>query len=121
MDVRKYDLERDMSESKAVIALLEDKDTAVEFYSALCNVDWVRVTQIPEDEQIIDALKGTNSGEWSCSWRYAGGLIAKIRSDHYNVEEDYMSFYCRGNEGKVSDLVRESLAELGWKPITYDV
>jgi hypothetical protein len=114
-------MEHDMASSRAIIKLLEDSDTAAQFYSALCNVEWVRISKIPEDEQIIDALMGVDRSEWSCSWRYAGGLIAQIRTLNYNLHEDYMDFYCCGNEGHVSELVREALAELGWKPITNDV
>lgn len=50
---------------------------------------------------------------YSCSWRYAGGLVAEIRDQG----EDYMDFYCSGNEGEVDECVAEDLASLGWIPL----
>lgn len=120
MDVGKYNLEKDMKNSKEIISLLMDKAIALEFYSALCNVEWQQIDNIPDDEKIIDALMGVQSDIWSCSWRYAGGLIAQIRSDNYNVNENYMDFYCHGSEGSISDLVRTTLKQLGWEPIDDD-
>jgi hypothetical protein len=66
---------------------------AGQVYSALCNVNW------------------THEGgtRYSCSWRYAGGLVAEIRG----VGEDYLDFYCGGREGHVSDLVSAAMHERG--------
>ena len=52
------------------------------------------------------------SPDWiySCSWRYAGGMIAEIR----DVGEDYLDFYCSGNESIVDDEIREDLEKIGW-------
>ena len=52
---------------------------------------------------------------FSCSWRYAGGLIAQIRSKG----ENYLDFYCSGNEGKVSEEIKKDLNEMGWKHFQY--
>jgi len=74
---------------------LADKEYAVDMYSALCNMRW----------------KNKSTGEiYSCSWRYAGGLIADIR----DVGENYMDFYCSGNEGHVSESIETDLNNLGW-------
>jgi hypothetical protein len=60
-----------------------------------------------------------NNEEWSCSWRYAGGIVADIR----NVGEDYLDFYCSGigsdiegyvGESFVTDEIRSDLLDLGW-------
>lgn len=73
-------------------------------YAALCNVVW----QCTPTEQ-----------EYSCSWRYAGGLVAEI----VGAGEDYMDYYCsgyhKGNvpEGKVTAEVAKALADYGWRPI----
>ena len=62
--------------------------------------------------------------EWSCSWRYAGGIVADIR----NIEEDYLDFYCSGigsnhedyvGESFVTDEIREDLLKLGWTITEY--
>jgi hypothetical protein len=51
---------------------------------------------------------------WSCSWRYAGGIVADIEGSG-----DYMDYYAGGNEGIVSDEVRIDLLNLGWEPLEY--
>ena len=75
---------------------------------------------IPDDERIINRLKGIEEELWHCSWRHAGGIIAEIRSKHYNTNEDYMNFYCSGNEETITDLVRDCFEKMGWKPRPYD-
>lgn len=115
MDVD-FDLEEDMSKDEGIISLLRHREIACEFYAALCNMKWVRIVEIPEDQQIIDKLKGENRKEWSCTWRYAGGIIADIRNTAYNVHENYLDFYCSGNEGHVSPTVKRQFERLGWAP-----
>jgi hypothetical protein len=60
-----------------------------------------------------------NDEEWSCSWRYAGGVLADIR----NVGESYIDWYCSGigsshdgyvGESCITDEIRSDLLELGW-------
>ena len=60
-----------------------------------------------------------NNEEWSCSWRYAGGIVADLR----DIGEDYMDFYCSGigsshdgyvGESFVTDEIRSDLLDLGW-------
>jgi hypothetical protein len=63
--------------------------------------------------------------EWSCSWRYAGGIIADLRSKG----EDYMDWYCSGIGGLNQNYVEESivteeitldLMKLGWTVKPYE-
>lgn len=70
---------------------------ADELYCSLCNVDWVH----------------DDGAKWSCTWRYAGGVVADLR----NVGEDYIDFYCSpsGAEGTISDRVAEAMRDLGWR------
>lgn len=120
MDVSDNNLENELRKDAIVIALLKDKEIATDFYRALCNVDWLKKMQMPEDERIIQKLlTGTDKGMWSCSWRRAGRIIAEIRSEHYNVNEDYMDFYCAGDEGIVKPIVKECLERMGWEPRVY--
>lgn len=105
-------LEVEMANDPVVIGYLEDYGTAIAFYSALCNRRWMAKPQ-PEDEAIINRLKGEPEF-WSCTWRYAGGIIADIRNKHYNRTEDYSNFYCTGNEGMVSNFVAECFGRMGW-------
>ena len=60
-----------------------------------------------------------NDEEWSCSWRYAGGVVADIR----NVGESYIDWYCSGigsshdgyvGESCITDEIRSDLLDLGW-------
>lgn len=80
----------------------EDKTFAQECYAALCNMRW----RACKDLNLV----------YSCSWRYAGGLIASLRGKG----EDYLHWYCSGigdggvPEGEVTPRVREALNELGW-------
>jgi hypothetical protein len=61
--------------------------------------------------------------EWTCSWRYAGGLVSQI-----NFNNDYMDYYCSGisnrngfvAEGFVTDEIKLDLIKLGWTIKPYD-
>jgi hypothetical protein len=80
-------------------AMKQDRALAVEVYAALCNVEW-----------------GHEDGSrFSCTWRAAGELVAEIRTGK-SGDEDYLTWYCSGSEGHVSEQVRDPLAALGWKP-----
>jgi len=57
-------------------------------YANLCNLVWYDYIN---DEVISE------------SWRGAGGFVAGIR----NLGEDYMDFYCSGNEGQVDKEIEE--------------
>ena len=90
------DLEQDLY-GTPVEYKVRDNMYAARLYCALCNVDWVA----EEDEDDV----------WACSWRYAGGLVAKLRGKG----EGYMEFYCSGHEGIVDPEIEEDLNNLGWK------
>ena len=65
---------------------LIDDNYAQALYASLCNIRWIH----------------RKSGEvYSCTWRYAGGLVAELREK----EEGYLHFYCSGNEGKIREDV----------------
>lgn len=71
------------------------------FYAALCNMQWKKV--------------GTDY-VYSCSWRYAGGLVASMRYQG----ENYLDFYCSGREGKVSRDIKKDLNNLEYIPVPYE-
>ena len=54
--------------------------------------------------------------KWSCSWRYAGGIIAHMRR-----EGDYIDWYCAGDEGTVTGEIKEDFKQLGWTIPTIDI
>jgi hypothetical protein len=68
-----------------------------QLYAALCNVTWIH---------------SDTGSEYSCSWRYAGGIVSTMS---YSID-DYMRYYSSGNEGTVSDDVLTELDTLGWEP-----
>jgi hypothetical protein len=108
---------------------------AQNLYAAMCNNEFLEL-------EVMPILK---NDMWSCSWRYAGGIIADMCQ-----EGDYIDWYCSGTnawdnvspeefekldedakiryleskkfvgEGYVTDEVREDLLKLGWKVIEDD-
>jgi hypothetical protein len=110
-------MEYDLRISELMLNKVRASDTyAQNLYAALCNNNFQRLDVLP-------ILKGET---WSCSWRYAGGIIADMRQ-----EGDYIDWYCSGigsglgngdedgtkgyvGEGRVTDEIREDLKTLGW-------
>ena len=109
---------------------------AQNLYAALCNNEFQRNDMWP----ILAGHK------WSCSWRYAGGIVADMQD-----KGDYLDWYCSGikatvsdtefsamrlddqerylyiknnyvGEGHVTDEIRDDLLKLGWAvlPSDYD-
>jgi len=69
--------------------------------------------------QKLDVIEVLKENTWSCSWRYAGGIVAHMRG-----EGDYIDWYCSGirdpddsgyvPEGCITDEIRSDLQKLGW-------
>ena len=103
----KENLELDLLKSEYIVQKCVNDNYAQNLYAALCNNRFFR-----------------NNQEWTCSWRYSGGLVADLR----NFGEDYMDWYCSGisdhpelmSEGCVSDEIRKDLLSLGWTIEPYD-
>jgi hypothetical protein len=105
-----------------------DRVYAQNLYAALCNNEFIK-------NEVWTILLDKS---WSCSWRYAGGIVANIRQ-----EGDYIDWYCTGSyntpldqveliqlnleeqmiykesqayvgEGCVTDEIRQDLFKLGW-------
>lgn len=70
---------------------IKDYDFAQKIYANLCNLVW------------YDYVNGEVI---TFSWRSSGGFVAGIRQ----LGEDYMDFYCSGNEGEIDDEI-ENLFE----------
>ena len=113
-------LEHDLKSTEWLCTKVRDDHRyAQNLYAALCNNDFQKQT-------VIGILRGDR---WSCSWRYAGGIVADI----CDQGGDYLDFYCSGamggdpdsyetmsrggwvSEGGVTDAVRRDLAAIKWR------
>lgn len=126
---QKNNLEYDLRSTDWILAKARGSESyAQNLYAALCNNSFVR-------NDVWPILKKET---WSCSWRYAGGIIADMRE-----QGDYIDWYCSGirgdvtdeeynqmtkseqenyllmkntfvGEGRVTDEIQEDLLRLGW-------
>jgi hypothetical protein len=116
------DLEEDMYLSEWFRNKIRaSKSFSQNLYAALCNNEFQKL-------EVVPILKEET---WACSWRSAGGIVARIRK-----ESDYMDWYCSGihafssdqedsyyvqnkyvPEGTITDEIREDLQKLGWVPL----
>lgn len=130
---RKYNLEHDLRSTQWICAKAKAREEyAQNLYAAMCNNNFQKLDVWP-------LLKGQT---WSCSWRYAGGIVADMRESG-----DYMDWYCTGitmdmaseddlaqmskqerdkydwyqanfvGESTVTHEVQEDLKKLGWTVI----
>ena len=98
------DLERDLLNCQFIKDKIRSEDGYAErFYDALCNTKWYH-------DSVIHGT-GTEDDAWSCSWRYAGSLVATLRA----CGEDYLNYYCSGSEGSVAPDIVIDLKQLGWR------
>jgi hypothetical protein len=95
----KSDLELDLFKTQYIAEKCKDINYAIDLYGALCNNRFFK-----------------NDEEWTCSWRQAGGIVADLR----NIGEDYMDFYCSGNESVVTPEISNDLLSLGWSIKPYE-
>lgn len=126
-----HNLERDMKDAKWFVDKVRASEGyAQNVYAALCNNAFQKLEVMPVLRDEV----------WSCTWRYAGGVVADIR-----CEGDYMNWYCSGirdtglynedsltmplteeqmaymeitkkfvAESIITEEVREDLKQLGW-------
>jgi hypothetical protein len=127
---QKHNLEFDLRVTDWMVAKVRDSRVyAQNLYAALCNNEF-------QKQEVWPILKDQ---VWSCSWRYAGGIVADMQG-----QGDYIDWYCSGirditpmeqsewsmltpeqqifyleslayvGESTVTDDIREDLALLGW-------
>ena len=117
-------LEWDLRTTEWILAKARASDSyAQNIYAALCNTEWQR----------LDVFPILKDQRWSCSWRYAGGIVADMLE-----KGDYIDWYCSGMgglnqeydaketneewqkrtgyvpESVVTDEIREDFQKLGW-------
>ena len=92
---QKNNLEYDLRSNKWICDKAKAREEyAQNIYAALCNTDW-------QKNEVWPLLKGQT---YSCSWRYAGGIVADMLE-----QGDYIDWYCSGIKGSVSE---EELASM---------
>jgi hypothetical protein len=82
-------LEYDLRTNPEILEKAKDNIYAQHIYAALCNNEFQRNDVIPI---LTDKV-------WSCSWRYAGGIVADMRQ-----EGDYIDWYCSGSNRHADDI-----------------
>lgn len=97
---QKGDFKKDL---KDIADKLQDDDFAKDVYRALCNMRW--------------QSKNNPKKVYSCTWRYAGELVAELRAKG----EIYLDFYLSGGEGGITKEVGEAFGEMGmgWVPLSW--
>ena len=131
-EFKKDNLEYDLRSTEWICDKAKERmDYAQNLYAAMCNNEFIK-------NDVWPILKRKT---YSCSWRYAGGIIADMRE-----EGDYIDWYCSGikfnpevdeksspeqiayaklyelyvGEGTVTDEIRGDLLKLGWIVIDDD-
>jgi hypothetical protein len=114
-----HDLEKDLLNSQYIKDKCTNDTYAQNLYAALCNNVFTK-------NEVVPILK---EEVWTCSWRYAGGLVAAIRESG-----DYIDWYCSGirpmsfvsedndelttigfvPEGSVTEEIRNDLLHINW-------
>jgi hypothetical protein len=119
---KKNNLEYDLRSTEWIVNKVRDSDSyAQNLYAAMCNNDF----------QKLDVIEVLKDNKWSCSWRYAGGIVAHMRG-----QGDYIEWYCSGirggmnfddtddidrdknyvGEGCITEEIKQDLQKLGWIP-----
>jgi len=113
---QKNNMEYDLRTTDWILEKVRTSESyAQNLYAAMCNNGFIKLDVIPILKQ----------EEWSCSWRYAGGIVADMRE-----QGDYIDWYCSGirgdgegenlysikyvREGCITDEIRNDLQRLGW-------
>jgi len=98
------------------LLMKSDDEFALEVYQALCNMRWRKKGFMNYWKCVF--MKRHSGVLYSCSWRYAGGLVAEIRG----LGESYIDFYCSGNEGIVTKRIKKnfSMMRSGWVPFPWN-
>ena len=88
-----YNMEFDLRNTPWIVAKVRASEGyAQNLYAAMCNREF-------QKNEVWPLLKDQH---WSCSWRYAGGIIADMRG-----EGDYIDWYCSGIQGMDDDQFQD--------------
>ena len=122
---RENNLEYDLLTTDWILEKVRSNEAyAQNLYAAMCNNEF-------QKREMWPILK---EERWSCSWRYAGGIVANMRQ-----EGDYIDYYCSGirnvsedeevnklwdgrnfvSEQTVTEEIEADLYRLGWLVVKY--
>ena len=94
----KNNLEYDLRTCDWILNKVRNDDAyAQNLYAAMCNNEF----------QKIEPWLILKEDTWSCSWRYAGGIIADMQE-----KGDYINWYCSGIRNDLDDSVKEGWSDL---------
>ena len=79
---------------------IRDRSVAEAVYASMCNTEW----------------KNADGAVFLATWRASGDIVAGMRA----CGEDYMDFYCSGNEGHITAEISRFMAEFGWTHFALD-
>jgi hypothetical protein len=97
----KNNLEYDLRTTEWILKKVRESNSyAQNLYAALCNNSFTKNEMWP-------LLKEET---WSCSWRYAGGIIADMQQ-----QGDYMNWYCSG----IRDVSHDENVNSKWDTLKY--
>jgi len=95
---QKNNLEYDLRSTAWICDKVQASEVyAQNLYAAMCNNQF-------QKRDVMPILKDE---KWSCSWRYAGGIIADMRE-----QGDYIDWYCSGIGTEETGFVPESCATM---------
>lgn len=98
LEWRENNMEWDLRRTEWICNKVKQDDAyAQNLYAAMCNNDFQKNDMMP-------ILKDQT---WSCSWRYAGGIIADMQETG-----DYIDWYCSGIRNESLDPTDEELAAM---------
>jgi hypothetical protein len=118
--------EQDVKRYPDFIKLLEGKEFCAQLWTAFANVNWYKKFDplLSETEQVMDVLvDDIENRTWGASFRGMGGVIADLRNEFYDTNEDYMDWYCSNLHydskpyGYVSEAITKALTAIGWYPV----
>lgn len=95
---REHSMEYDLLTTDWILEKVRDDAAyAQNLYAAMCNNEFRKRDLWPVLKEMT----------WSCSWRYAGGIIADMRQ-----KGDYIDWYCSGIRNDLDDSVKEGWSDL---------
>jgi hypothetical protein len=97
-EFKKNNMEYDLRSTEWIVGKVKNSESyAQNLYAAMCNNTF----------QKMDNWCILSDQKWSCSWRYAGGIVADMKG-----EGDYIDYYCSGIRGEPLDEDSEKFKNL---------